>query len=91
MVRWLKRRSTGRGEWSVADLDREYRICNYNDEHHGGPHIHVPINGTVVGNTALTESEADLMVRRYASKHESFDFAKFNQEVSTWRSESKKT
>ncbi|MBI2078452.1 MAG: hypothetical protein HYT80_08820 [Euryarchaeota archaeon] len=91
MVRWLKRRSTGRGEWSVADLHRDYRMCNYNDEHHGGPHIHVPINGPVVGVAALTESEADLMVRRYGSTHEAFDLASFNQEVITWKSESKKT
>lgn len=90
MVRWLKHRRTGRGEWSVTDLRRDYRVCNYNDEHHGGPHLHHPVTGPVVATLDVTEAEADLVARRYAEGHATFHLERYQETLNTWRSESKK-
>lgn len=92
MPRWLRRRDAGKGgEWSVADLQRGYRLCAYNHDEHGGPHIHIQGKGgkdQVEPTDIATSGEAEAVIRAYAEELDHFDLKRFRERVRTWRSAS---
>lgn len=85
----LRRQETGRGEWSVLDPLRGYRICRYNHTHHEGTHVHHPENGPPLSTVDLaTPQEAEIVMRRYHEQHATFDLTNLKEVIDTWRSES---
>lgn len=85
----MRRQETDRGEWSVFDPLRGYRICRYNHPHHGGTHVHHPENDRPVGPVDLnTPQEAEAVMRRYHERHDAFALNKLKEVIATWRSES---
>lgn len=90
IVKWrLRRQESRRGEWSVLDPLRGYRICRYYHARHGGTHVYHPENGPAIGPVPLTKpQEAETVMRRYHEKHETFDLRKLEREIEQWRSES---
>lgn len=84
---WLRLGGNDRGEWSVADLWRDYRVCTYNHAAHGGAHIHHPLDAPAEPlPVALTRRQATAAVVAYAGKFEYFDALMFLDEVKRWRS-----
>ena len=85
----LRRQETGRGEWSVYDPIRRYRICRYDHAHHGGTHVHHPENATPLATVDIeTPQEAETVMRRYHETHESFELKQLHEVIHTWKSES---
>ncbi len=85
----LRRQVSVRGEWSVLDLVRGYRICHYNHRHHGGTHVHHPESSAPLAAVAVESAqEAEAVMRRYHDKYDAFDLAKLVEVIETWKSES---
>ena len=85
----LRRQETSRGEWSVLDTLRGYRICRYNHLHHEGTHVHHPENDPPLATVDLaTPAEAEIVMRRYHEEHDTFDLGKMQEVIERWRSES---
>lgn len=87
MAHWLERHGNASGEWCVADLRRAYRVCNYNHERHGGPHIHAR-GGRTVAVGVPSAHAAERIMRRFAEEHDAFDLEAFRKEVERWKSAS---
>lgn len=85
----MRRQETGRGEWSVLDPIRGYRICRYNHRYHDGTHVHQPENAPPLGAVDLdTPKEAEAVMRRYHEENEPFDLAGLREVIKQWKSES---
>lgn len=85
----LRRQGNDRGEWSVLDLARGYRICRYNDHHHGGTHIHFPETGDAADLVDVSSAaEAESLLRAYHDAHDHFDPDRFQEVYRRWRSAS---
>ena len=85
MERWLRITDNGHGEWSVLDVERDYRVCSFNDAAHGGVHIHHKKTVRKVSVSGL--GDAAQIVRRYARKHDRFNLKDFEETVDRWNSE----
>lgn len=87
--RRLRRQENARGEWSVVDLVRGYRICRYNHEAHGGTHVHFPEHGPSSDIIELEDAHAaEMVMRRYHEEHQEFDLKKLQGVIEQWRSAS---
>jgi hypothetical protein len=85
----LRRQETGRGEWSVFDPLRGYRLCRFNHLHHEGTHVHHPENEVPLASVDVnTPQEAEIVMRRYHDQHEAFNLTKLKEVIDTWKSES---
>ena len=85
----LRRQESSRGEWSVLDPIRGYRICRYNHAHHGGTHVHHPENDPPVAPVDLaTPRDAETVMHRFDEKHDAFDLKHLHEVIKTWKSES---
>jgi hypothetical protein len=82
--RWLRIRENGHGEWSVLDVERNYRVCSFNDASHGGSHVHDRDRTHRVSVPGL--DAAKQIVRAYAKKHATFKIGEFEAEVKRWKS-----
>lgn len=90
MPKWLRREQNIDGEWCVLDLIRDYRICAYHVEHHGGVHLHHPIqNKEAVRVDVRSPSEADALMRYYAEREDVFRLERFQEVSEQWRFESR--
>lgn len=85
----LRRQESVRGEWSVLDLVRGYRICQYNHPHHGGTHVHHPETSAPRALVDVdTMREAEIVMRRFHEEHDTFDVKKLQEVIDAWKSES---
>ena len=89
-MKWrLRRQENEAGEWCVLDPSLDYRICRYNHEHHHGTHLHHPSDAGAGPNLNVgSAAEADAIMRRFHTKHGTFNLEKLKREVKTWKSES---
>lgn len=85
MERWLKVTGNDHGEWSVLDLERNYRVCSFNHSPLRGVHLHH--NGKSHPIEIESLAEAQQVVREYAIAHETFDIAGFEELLNEWKSE----
>lgn len=75
------------GEWTVADLVLDYRVCAFNVDQHGGAHIHHPLDepaGPVVRIASTVEARA--IITDYARRAARYDPTRFQEVVKAWRS-----
>lgn len=85
----LRRQESSRGEWSVLDRVRGYRICRYNHPHHGGTHVHHPETSVPLATVDVEAAhEAEAVMRRYDDTHDAFELTKLQEVIKTWKSES---
>jgi hypothetical protein len=88
--KWLKVNENPGQEWCVTDLKRDYRICNFNHQAHGGPHLHFPIDSRASEAVPVrTAIEAEAFARIFAAAHTSFSFQAYQEQVRTWKSASR--
>lgn len=74
----------------MTDLVRDYRVCHFNHQAHGGPHLHAPIGARASLPLPLRScAEAEALVRAYAARHPSFSARTFQEQAKAWRSASK--
>lgn len=75
------------GDGTVADLVLDYRVCAFNLDQHGGPHIHHPLDAPA-GDVVPIESAVDAraIVADYARLAARYDPTRFREVVDAWRS-----
>lgn len=92
MRRWIIRQENAVGEWTVIDMQNGYRICAFNEEAHGGVHVHFPLRGPALKTVDVPDPRAaEAIMTRYAKTHDGFSMASFLAEVKRWRSASNDT
>ncbi len=83
----LRKQETGRGEWSILDQARGYRICHFNHPHHGGTHIHYPETSSDLETVDIgTPQEAEQVMRLYHELHDAFNLVKLTEVIQAWKS-----
>lgn len=87
MPKWLKVNENPGEEWCVTDLKRDFRICNYNHQAHGGPHLHAPIGARASEAVPVrTASDAEAFARAFAAAHKEFSLKAYRGQVKKWKS-----
>lgn len=75
----------------MVDLLRDYRICAYHPEDHGGVHLHHPLETKETRPVDIrSPSEAEAIMTAYAETMTWFDPRRFEEVMRRWRSGSKK-
>lgn len=76
-MKWLRETGNESGEWCLTDLRRDYRVCSFNHKHHGGLHIHAPIDGKAIPIPPMKQAKVRAIVTAYAKQHQDFDLETF--------------
>ncbi len=85
----LRRQENDRGEWSVLDRVRGYRICRYNHRHHDGTHVHFPETSEPLAPVDVASAdEAVAVMTAYHGEHDSFALDRLQEVITTWKSAS---